>query len=118
MHAGQPCKRSAWGPWPRIAWGPGPLMAWMHVLRETHPEQPPHTHTYTGGHARAHPPPPLLQDLIPANVPIISVSKGAEVTTGQLMSDLIPSALGRKQPQVFLSGPTFASEVRTLNPKQ
>lgn len=45
-----------------------------------------------------------LQDLIPPGLPIISVSKGIEVTTGQLMSEVIPSVLGKKQPTVYLSG--------------
>jgi glycerol-3-phosphate dehydrogenase len=37
-------------------------------------------------------------------MPIISVSKGIEVTSGQLMSEVIPSVLGKKQPTVYLSG--------------
>ena len=45
-----------------------------------------------------------LQDLIPPGLPIVSVSKGIEVTTGQLMSEVIPSVLGKKQPTVYLSG--------------
>ena len=53
----------------------------------------------------------LLQDLLPAHVPIICVSKGLEVGTGAMMSELIPEALCRKQPAVFLSGPSFAKEV-------
>lgn len=57
-----------------------------------------------------------IRDLLPPQVPIISVSKGVEVATGQLMSDLIPSALGRKQPAVFLSGPSFAKEVMAQRP--
>ena len=47
---------------------------------------------------------PSLQDLIPPTLPIISVSKGIEVTSGQLMSEVIPSVLGKKQPTVYLSG--------------
>lgn len=57
-----------------------------------------------------------IKDLIPPSLPIISVSKGIEVTTGKIMSDLIPSALGRKQPMVFLSGPSFALEVMEQRP--
>ena len=49
-------------------------------------------------------------------MPIISVSKGVEVSTGNLLSDLIPSALGRKQPAAFLSGPSFAREVMAQRP--
>jgi hypothetical protein len=53
----------------------------------------------------------LSQAFLPPNVPIICVSKGLEVGTGAMMSELIPEALGRKQPAVFLSGPSFAKEV-------
>lgn len=34
-----------------------------------------------------------------------------QVGSGQMMSEVIPSALERKQPAVFLSGPSFAKEV-------
>jgi glycerol-3-phosphate dehydrogenase (NAD+) len=57
-----------------------------------------------------------IKDLLPPTVPIISVSKGVEVATGQLMSELIPSALGRKQPTAYLSGPSFAREVMDSRP--
>lgn len=57
-----------------------------------------------------------IRDLLPAHVPVISVSKGLEVGTGALMSDLIPDALGRKQPTAFLSGPSFAAEVMARAP--
>jgi len=57
-----------------------------------------------------------IKEFIPPKLPIISVSKGIEVTTGKVMSDLIPSALGRKQPTVFLSGPSFAAEVMDERP--
>ena len=46
----------------------------------------------------------------------MSVSKGLEVGSGRMMSELIPSALGRKQPAAFLSGPSFAKEVMDLRP--
>ena len=58
----------------------------------------------------------LLQDMLPADVPIISVSKGLEVGTGKMMSELIVDVLGRKHPSVFISGPSFAKEVMTLQP--
>lgn len=48
--------------------------------------------------------PPPAQDLVPPGLPIISVSKGIEVASGQLMSEVIPSVLGKKQPTVYLSG--------------
>ncbi len=57
-----------------------------------------------------------IKQYIDPSLPIISVSKGIEVTTGKVMSDLIPSALGRKQPTVFLSGPSFAKEVMDERP--
>jgi len=57
-----------------------------------------------------------IKDLLSPTVPIISVSKGVEVATGQLMSELIPSALGRKQPTAYLSGPSFAREVMDARP--
>ena len=52
-----------------------------------------------------------IRSVLPIDVPIFSVSKGIEVDTGFLMSELIPSALARKHPTVFLSGPSFAKEV-------
>jgi glycerol-3-phosphate dehydrogenase (NAD+) len=52
-----------------------------------------------------------IKDLLPSSVPIISVSKGLEMGSGHTMSELIPSALDRRQPCVFLSGPSFAREV-------
>eukprot|EP00741_Cyanophora_paradoxa_P013338 tig00020684_g12881.t1 len=49
---------------------------------------------------------------IPEHVPILSTSKGLEVTTLELMSSIIPRALGRPDhPTAFLSGPSFAREV-------
>lgn len=58
----------------------------------------------------------FLQDVLPPDVPIISVSKGLEVGSGKMMSEVIPSALGRKQPAAFLSGPSFAKEIMDLRP--
>jgi glycerol-3-phosphate dehydrogenase (NAD+) len=52
-----------------------------------------------------------LRDLIPADVPIVSTSKGLKTDTLEMMSDLIPRALGRPQAMAFLSGPTFAQEL-------
>jgi glycerol-3-phosphate dehydrogenase (NAD+) len=53
-----------------------------------------------------------VREVLPKDVPIICVSKGLEVGSGCMMSEVIPSALGRRQPAVFLSGPSFAKEVR------
>lgn len=57
-----------------------------------------------------------IKDLLPPQVPVISVSKGLEVGSGQMMSEVIPSALERKQPAVFISGPSFAQEVMESRP--
>jgi glycerol-3-phosphate dehydrogenase (NAD+) len=56
------------------------------------------------------------QSILPHDVPIISVSKGLEVGTGKMMSEVIPDALGRRQPAAFLSGPSFAKEIMDLRP--
>jgi glycerol-3-phosphate dehydrogenase (NAD+) len=58
----------------------------------------------------------VLQDVLPPDVPIISVSKGLEMGTGKMMSEVIPDALGRRQPAAFLSGPSFAKEMMDLRP--
>lgn len=52
-----------------------------------------------------------LKDLIPPDVPIVSTSKGLKTDTLEMMSELIPRALGRPQALAFLSGPTFAKEL-------
>lgn len=52
-----------------------------------------------------------IKELVPPSLPIISVSKGIEVSTGQLMSEVVPSVLGKKQRTVYISGPSFANEV-------
>lgn len=59
-----------------------------------------------------------IKDILPVTTPVICVSKGIEKSTGYLMSEVFPSALGRKHPCVFLSGPSFAQEVPrpTLSP--
>eukprot|EP00897_Mesotaenium_endlicherianum_P008933 jgi/Mesen1/8068/ME000432S07349 len=49
---------------------------------------------------------------IPSTLPILSVSKGLEVSTLEMMSQLIPRALGNpKQPVAVLSGPSFSIEL-------
>lgn len=57
-----------------------------------------------------------VKDILPANVPVLCVSKGLEAGSGMMMSEVIPSALERKQPAVFLSGPSFAKEVMEGRP--
>lgn len=58
----------------------------------------------------------LTQDVLPPDVPLISVSKGLELGSGKMMSEIIPAVLGRKHPAVFLSGPSFAREVMDRRP--
>lgn len=48
---------------------------------------------------------------LPSEVPIISVSKGMEVGTGEMMSAIIQSVLGKRKPAAFVSGPSFAQEM-------
>ncbi|KIZ00080.1 Glycerol-3-phosphate dehydrogenase [Monoraphidium neglectum] len=57
-----------------------------------------------------------VKDVLPPHVPIVCVSKGLEVGTGCMMSEVIPSALGRRQPATFISGPSFAREVMEGRP--
>jgi glycerol-3-phosphate dehydrogenase len=57
-----------------------------------------------------------IRDVLPPSVPIVCVSKGLEVGTGCMMSEVIPSALGRRQPATFISGPSFAREVMEGRP--
>jgi glycerol-3-phosphate dehydrogenase (NAD+) len=57
-----------------------------------------------------------VRDLLSPTTPIVCVSKGLEVGTGMMMSDVIPSALGRRQPATFISGPSFAREVMEGRP--
>lgn len=49
---------------------------------------------------------------VPPSLPILSVSKGLEVSTLEMMSQVIPRALGNpRQPLVVLSGPSFSIEL-------
>lgn len=57
----------------------------------------------------------FLEDIsehVNSNLPIISLSKGLELNTLRMMSQIIPQALGNpRQPFVALSGPSFALEL-------
>lgn len=56
---------------------------------------------------------------IPRGIPIIAVSKGIEMSSGLLMCNLIPDALGRDpaaNPVVVVSGPSFAKEIMDKRP--
>lgn len=48
--------------------------------------------------------------------PIISVSKGLELTTLQRLDEIFPQALDPEQPTAFLSGPSFAKELLERQP--
>jgi len=50
-------------------------------------------------------------DYIPAQTPILSVSKGIETSSMGFMADVIREVLGEDRPLAFLSGPSFAREI-------
>ena len=52
-----------------------------------------------------------VRDQIDPKTPLLCLSKGLEVGTSLMMSEVIPAALGREQPLCILSGPTFAVEL-------
>ena len=49
-----------------------------------------------------------LRDLIPPDAVIVSTTKGLHSETLEMMTQVIPRALGRPQPMCFFSGPSFA----------
>jgi len=50
-------------------------------------------------------------DLMPDDLPVISLSKGIETSTLMLMNDVIVDCLGDHRPLAVLSGPAFAGEI-------
>lgn len=56
------------------------------------------------------------QAYLPESMPVISVSKGLEMSSGHVLSDIIPLVLGRKHPTIYLSGPSFAAELMEAKP--
>jgi glycerol-3-phosphate dehydrogenase (NAD+) len=52
-----------------------------------------------------------VKDFIDPTTPILCLSKGLEVGSCEMMSQVIPNGLGRAQPLAVLSGPTFAVEL-------
>lgn len=52
-----------------------------------------------------------VKDDIPANVPILSASKGIETTSLGFMADILKECLGEERSYAFLSGPSFAREI-------
>mmetsp|Transcript_12867 Transcript_12867/g.19967 ORF Transcript_12867/g.19967 Transcript_12867/m.19967 type:complete len:445 (-) Transcript_12867:44-1378(-) len=53
-----------------------------------------------------------VKDEIPAGTPILSVSKGIESTSLGFMNEILEDVLGDERPYAFLSGPSFAREIR------
>ena len=52
-----------------------------------------------------------VKDYIPANVPILSASKGIETSSLGFMADILKECLGEDRSYAFLSGPSFAREI-------
>jgi len=52
-----------------------------------------------------------VKDAIPANVPILSASKGIETSSLGFMADILKECLGEDRSYAFLSGPSFAREI-------
>ncbi|KAG0562818.1 hypothetical protein KC19_9G173600 [Ceratodon purpureus] len=53
-----------------------------------------------------------IAEYVPATLPFLSVSKGLELSTLEMMSQVIPRALGNpRQPVAVISGPSFAIEL-------
>lgn len=52
-----------------------------------------------------------IKHLIDPKTPILSVTKGVELSTFCLMNELIVETLGEDQRAAFLSGPSFAQEI-------
>jgi glycerol-3-phosphate dehydrogenase (NAD+) len=52
-----------------------------------------------------------VQEYIPSQTPVLSVSKGIETTSLGFMADLLKECLGDDRPLAFLSGPSFAREI-------
>ena len=52
-----------------------------------------------------------VKEHISPDTPILCLSKGLEVGSCEMMSEVIPAGLGREQPLAVLSGPTFAVEL-------
>eukprot|EP01083_Nonionella_stella_P203835 743475_1 len=57
---------------------------------------------------------------IPPHIPLVCTAKGIHLKTEKLLSDLIPSILGRTDPSnervLYLSGPSFAKEMMENHP--
>lgn len=58
-----------------------------------------------------------ISDYVDPGLPFISLSKGLELNTLRMMSQIIPQALkNQRQPFIALSGPSFASELMNKLP--
>lgn len=56
------------------------------------------------------------KDIIPIDIPIVSLSKGIHCENLNFMCHIIEDSLGRNQPTAFFSGPSFARELMTGQP--
>ena len=52
-----------------------------------------------------------VKEHIPAGTPVLSGSKGIEISTLGFMYDILKECLGEERPYAFLSGPSFAREI-------
>lgn len=52
-----------------------------------------------------------MKQYLPPDVPILSVTKGVELSTFSLMNDIIAETLGTERRAAYLSGPSFAQEI-------
>lgn len=58
-----------------------------------------------------------VAEYVDPGLPFISLSKGLELNTFRVMSQIIPQALKNpRQPYIVLSGPSFASELMNKLP--
>jgi glycerol-3-phosphate dehydrogenase len=53
----------------------------------------------------------LAAKFLSPNAPVLSVSKGMEIESFSLMTDVLTETLGATRPLAFLSGPSFAREI-------
>lgn len=56
-----------------------------------------------------------LKNVIPKDIPIVCTSKGI-FKTAEFMNEIIPKALERQQPVIFMSGPSFAKGIMDGDP--
>jgi glycerol-3-phosphate dehydrogenase (NAD+) len=52
-----------------------------------------------------------IKQYLPPEIPVLSVTKGVELSTFSLMNDVIAETLGTDRRAAYLSGPSFAQEI-------